>query len=75
MITPKNIHDQYAKGISGIIEKQIKEEMPDLKGELFIIELQARYNKLFVDYFHFPDPAKMTPSKKLKTAKFIPSEN
>ncbi len=56
MTTPKDIHDQYAKVIMMLIDKQISEEMPHLDEELKIIEIQNKYKKLVKEYFKIKIP-------------------
>lgn len=50
--TPKDIHDQYAKVIMMLIEKQIKEEKPNIESYEFVIEIQEKYKKLVHNYFN-----------------------
>ncbi len=52
MTTPDDIHEQYAKVIKHLIEKQVSDEMPDLDKELIVIEIQNRYKKLVEEYFN-----------------------
>lgn len=52
MTIPENIHDQYAKIIKHLIEKQVSDEMPDLDKELVVIEIQNKYKKLIEEYFN-----------------------
>jgi len=56
MTTPKDIHEQYAKVIMKLIEKQVSDEMPDLDKELLVIEIQNRYKKLVQEYFNIEKP-------------------
>jgi len=56
MTTPKDIHEQYAKVIMMLIEKQVSDEMPDLDKELIVIEVQNRYKKLVQEYFNIEKP-------------------
>ena len=51
MTIPKDIHEQYSKVIKMLIEKQVKDEMPDLEEELLVMEIQNRYKKLVEEYF------------------------
>ena len=39
-----------------LIEKQISDEMPDLKEELLVVEIQERYKKLVENYFNIEKP-------------------
>jgi hypothetical protein len=52
MTNPEDIHEQYAKVIKHLIEKQLSDEMPDLDKELIVIEIQNRYKKLVQEYFN-----------------------
>lgn len=56
MTIPKDIHEQYAKVIMALIEKQVSDEIPYLDKELLVIEIQNRYKKLIQEYFNIEKP-------------------
>lgn len=58
MTTPKDIHDQYAKVIMMLIEKQIKEKNPNIEPFEFVIDIQEKYKDLVRDFFKIQIPNK-----------------
>jgi len=56
-VVPVDIHNQYAKVIMMLVEKQIKEENPNVEPYEFVIEIQEKYNDLVCTYFNIKKPS------------------